>query len=99
MVQEIKRSLQRILKIFGVALCRITNSPQNRLSRTLKYFEIDTVLDVGANTGQFSLELRENGYKVGSSVLNHFKKFMQFYAKGPSLIRNGLFIHVGHLVI
>ena len=34
----------------------------HRLARTLDTFEIDTVLDVGANVGQFALMVRRAGY-------------------------------------
>ena len=37
--------------------------PIEQLITSFNYFNIDYVIDIGANVGQFSLELLENGYK------------------------------------
>ena len=38
-------------------------SPEAQLARALAHFEIDLVLDVGANEGQYASGLRERGYR------------------------------------
>lgn len=50
---------------FGLDLTRYSavKTPQMRLLRSLEKFEIDLVLDVGANEGQFASELLETGYR------------------------------------
>ncbi|HDY89312.1 MAG TPA: FkbM family methyltransferase [bacterium] len=62
-----------LLKVFiksavhkiGFDLHRLTPSsnPAFQLLKALNHFDIDLVLDVGANVGQFALELRSVGYK------------------------------------
>jgi len=66
----IKRIIKRILRnIFGLELSLTKNIPLSESQVTamqvvssLRKFEIDLVLDVGANIGQFSSELRQSGY-------------------------------------
>jgi FkbM family methyltransferase len=41
---------------------KFSNQPKLRLARLLKQQRVDTVLDIGANTGQFALELLAHGY-------------------------------------
>lgn len=57
---KIKRNLNRIFKI------EISQYPTPELNRRIKlfnYYNIDVVLDVGANIGQYGSELRNIGYK------------------------------------
>ena len=65
MGMTIKHKFRRILWRFGYDISRFahTSHPLARKRRLLQYYEIDTVLDIGANTGQFARELRDDiGY-------------------------------------
>lgn len=60
-----KQIIKEILKMFGLELHWIRPSPPLampesaiQIASSLKKFEIDLVLDVGANKGQFAPELR-----------------------------------------
>lgn len=61
-------SLKEILKIFFIKFGLEVHSfdanlsTDMQLARSLKKFNIDLVLDVGANVGQFALALRRTGY-------------------------------------
>jgi len=61
----IKGSLKRGLRALGWRLSRYSasSSPELQLTTLLKWKDVDLVLDVGANTGQFGRELREHGYR------------------------------------
>lgn len=49
--------------VFGLEVCRLKNvSPAAQLVASLRKFDIDLVLDVGANNGQFASEIRHYGY-------------------------------------
>ncbi|MBU5612536.1 FkbM family methyltransferase [Geomonas azotofigens] len=56
--------IKQLARRFGVDLraYRPARSEAARLARMLKRHRIDTVLDVGANTGQFARHLRSIGY-------------------------------------
>lgn len=57
--------LKSLLGQFGLVLMKKTN-PRYYLgtrTRIIKLADIDLVLDVGANTGQYALEMRKIGYK------------------------------------
>ena len=66
----IKRIIKSILRnMFGLELSLTRNIPPSESQVTamqvvssLRKFEIDLVLDVGANTGQFTSEIRQGGY-------------------------------------
>lgn len=60
-----QHQVRRFLWPFGYDLCRFTptSHPLARRKRMLAFYAIDTVLDVGANAGQFALQLRRDlGY-------------------------------------
>lgn len=62
---NIKRELKKLLWKVGYDLSRVTPK-SHRLARRkqiLEFYHIDTVLDVGANSGQFARQLRD--YKIG----------------------------------
>ena len=52
-----------ILKAVNVTGYTISRSDYSRLYSVLDQFDIDLVLDVGANIGQFGSSLRHSGYK------------------------------------
>lgn len=60
-----KEIIKRLIRAAGFELHRITpaTNPTVQLMSGLKRFGVDLVLDVGANIGQFSSELRAHGYE------------------------------------
>lgn len=64
MRSAISRSINRALsplrlEVRGISLQR---SAQEQLRRTLAHFRIDTIIDVGANTGQYAKALFDDGF-------------------------------------
>jgi len=56
----------KIASLLGLEVYRKKNSHQkysHHLTKVLERYDIDTVIDVGANVGQFSLDLRDCGYE------------------------------------
>ena len=60
-----KSIIKNVFKKFGLELHRYTpgSSTSAQIISSLKKFEVDLVIDVGANLGQFASELRGGGYK------------------------------------
>jgi FkbM family methyltransferase len=60
-----KTYIKRLINLTGFDFHRLTPSsnPAFQLLKALNRFDIDLVLDVGANVGQFASELRSVGYK------------------------------------
>ncbi len=60
-----QRAMKRALHRYGIDLVRFTptSHPLARRARLLSTYEIELVLDVGANTGQYGSQLRELGYQ------------------------------------
>jgi FkbM family methyltransferase len=64
MLKKIKNIINKLLHFIDIEIQRVnTDTPHNRLNKALKYFDIDTVLDVGANAGQFGSNLKDVGFK------------------------------------
>jgi len=61
----IKKLISTILNKLGYNVKKITtfNPIENRILATLKYFNVDILLDVGANSGQYAQKMREAGYE------------------------------------
>lgn len=62
----IKHEVQRLFRLFGYDICRFTptSHPLARRKKIFESYTIDTVFDVGANTGNFAQQLRRDiGYK------------------------------------
>ncbi len=61
---SIKNRLKKALNSVGIEAHRFTPSSSKlaRLMASLHSYEVDTVFDLGANEGQFSLELRAGGF-------------------------------------
>jgi FkbM family methyltransferase len=64
-VSYIKKVIQRAVNLAGYDIERLGyDSKAARLMlKGIKRFEVDLILDVGANAGQFALELRSLGYE------------------------------------
>ena len=64
-MRVIKKTIKKLFRKLGFDLIRY-NPASSQNTRILEFFstyKIDTVLDVGANIGQFAMGLRESGYK------------------------------------
>ncbi len=64
MLSAAKQSIKQVLHAMGIEAHRFNpaTSPLARLMAALHTFDIDLVIDVGANDGQFAKELRAGGY-------------------------------------
>ena len=64
-----KAIIKNIFKKLGLEIHRYTpgSSTSAQIISSLKKFEVDLVIDVGANLGQFASEIRSNGY-AGSII-------------------------------
>lgn len=70
----LKKALQRALNFCGYAISRLpseqpTQLPEQSsplpspLATLIKHHKIETIIDVGANEGQFGIEMRQQGFK------------------------------------
>lgn len=59
----IKTIIQSIFKKFGVQLKKFSSSDTGRRILLIKKNNINKIIDVGANTGQYALEMRRDGFK------------------------------------
>jgi FkbM family methyltransferase len=64
-MSEVKRLIRKCFHSVGLDLHRLNPllNPAYQLVRGLQRFGIERILDVGANAGQFALELRSLGFK------------------------------------
>ncbi|OGU20190.1 MAG: FkbM family methyltransferase [Hydrogenophilales bacterium RIFOXYD1_FULL_62_11] len=64
MLRSAKQSIKKFLNAMGIEAHRFQpeTSPLARLMAALHAFNIDLVIDIGANDGQFAKELRAGGY-------------------------------------
>lgn len=64
MLSASKQRIKRALNALGIEAHRFhpDTSPLARLMAALRAFDIDLVIDIGANDGQFAKELRAGGY-------------------------------------
>ncbi len=89
MLKKIKKTIKLLVHTLGFDLQRFTpgNNPFLQLRKGIETFNIDLVLDIGANTGQFVSELRLIGYKhrvVSFEPLSDAYKELTQQAKGDS---------------
>lgn len=56
-------AVRKVLGKFGYNIERTDWSPVARRMRLIEYYDINLVLDVGANEGQYAVQLREHGYR------------------------------------
>ena len=73
---KLKKDIQELLKKFGYNLAKF--SPNNyapaRCKQILDKYKIDTVIDIGANAGQFAIDLRSNlGYSAYKNRIISFE--------------------------
>jgi FkbM family methyltransferase len=57
------RGLNAVLAKFHYRIIRLPTPPVNCRVRAIQRYRIDLVLDVGANVGQYAMELRSLGYR------------------------------------
>ncbi|MDV7199729.1 FkbM family methyltransferase [Roseovarius sp. 10] len=64
MLKRSRQKIKKLLNAFGVEVHRYdpASSPSARLIAALQAFDIDIVVDIGANEGQFAKGLRAGGY-------------------------------------
>jgi FkbM family methyltransferase len=80
--------LRKLLWQFGYDICRFerTSHPLARRKYFLENYEIDTVLDIGANSGQFARELRQDigytGQIISFEPLGEAFKLLKQHATG-----------------
>ncbi|PPD41667.1 MAG: FkbM family methyltransferase [Methylocystis sp.] len=60
---SVKFAIQRFLRGFGWEIRRFTLDEMHQFNTFLALNKVETVLDVGANIGQFATTLRQAGYK------------------------------------
>jgi len=58
-----RRAIHSLLNAFGYEAHKLSWYPTPRRLKTMERLGIDLVLDVGANNGQYALELRRSGYR------------------------------------
>ncbi|GHB59210.1 FkbM family methyltransferase [Persicitalea jodogahamensis] len=58
-----KNQIQNTLNRFGYKLGRYPDESQRRRSKLFEINKINTVIDVGANFGQYATEIRRDGYQ------------------------------------
>lgn len=64
MLSSVKQGVKQLLHAAGIEAHRFhpDTSPLARLMAALRHFNVDLVIDIGANEGQFAKELRAGGY-------------------------------------
>lgn len=85
-----KAAIRSTFRLLGLDIHRYVPSMQNTplIISSMRKFEIDLVLDVGANKGQFASEIRRYGYKgriVSFEPLSQAYAELQQYSEGDSL--------------
>lgn len=58
-----KKTLLKFLRKMGIQITRYPDYDYARRMKMVNYYNIDTLLDIGANTGQYAMKMRELGYK------------------------------------
>lgn len=66
--QILKHSTARILRSAGIVVTSLESSLEGRLQKLMQSYQIDTVLDVGANIGQFATMIRREAKFDGTIV-------------------------------
>ena len=60
----IKNKIKKLLNKFGIEITRYlpNASFEAQIVAAMRKVKIDVLFDIGANTGQFSLQMRDKGY-------------------------------------
>ena len=60
---KFKETIKKYIQKTGITIARYPLPDQKRRIMAYQHFKIDTLLDVGANAGQYAGLMRELGYK------------------------------------
>lgn len=65
MKQFLKNKIKKFFSFFGLNLTKDNpaNNPNKQISTVLNLLNINKILDIGANEGQFAINVRTSGYK------------------------------------
>jgi len=80
------KSINKLLNKFGADLVRFPNNDLKRRLFLINNNKIDLVIDVGANKGQYGLQLRKIGY---SGKIVSFEPILEPYSKLSNLATKG----------
>lgn len=96
MERRIINIIKRLIHSVGYDLHRLNVDarPEYQLFQSLKKFEIDLMLDIGANQGQFASEIRSVGYKGQVVSFEPLSDAHKKSRKWRDEISFGQFIHV-----
>lgn len=62
-IEKLKQLIVLTLRRLGIVATRLSSSPEGRIQRLLATYRVDSVIDIGANVGQYARLLRnELGY-------------------------------------
>lgn len=66
-MDKIKKAIKSTFRLFGLDISKVNLAPpivkENMPPTSFQHHQIDLLLDVGANIGQFALNVRQQGYK------------------------------------
>jgi FkbM family methyltransferase len=61
---KLSKYIRKIVRLFGIDLVRFASTPDARRATMLRHFDIDLIVDVGANSGQYAQSTRYDlGYR------------------------------------
>jgi len=91
------KKFRRIFNFLNLKVDKLAprSNPDLQLVCGLRQFQIDLIVDVGANEGQFASEIRYFGYSgrvVSFEPLSN--AYIKLYYRRPNETRYGKFIHV-----
>jgi FkbM family methyltransferase len=72
-----KKLIKRVFNTFGLDICRISKTGQNRFG-WLRDLNINTVFDIGANTGQFVMVMKD---LLPEAIFHYFEPISSDYQK------------------
>lgn len=61
-VKHMKKTLNNLLRKSGFQIIRYPDKILTKRIQMVKYFDIDVLFDIGANTGQYAMLMRGIGY-------------------------------------